>query len=152
MRFDLSDEVQGTWFDFCTSEVKDGAVTFRDPVQGAGRVCLRLARGEVMEEIHRQTRRTVKEFVVNTKSRGMERVEYEDQTQEQKKKENELIWDHAIQAWEGILDKDGNEINCTAANKVKLMTIPQFSRFVVRCLNLLSSASDEEAEGAIKNS
>jgi hypothetical protein len=62
-----------------------------------------------------------------------------------------MIWDHAIQGWEGILDKNGKEIPCTLPNKMKLMGIPQFARFVARCLQQITGANTQEAEGAEKN-
>lgn len=153
MRFDLSGDAQGEWFKFFRSEIKEsGDVTFLDPDPDAGRVRLRIAGADAIDGIRSQTRKTVKEFVLNPKTRAMERVEYEDQTPEQKKKEGELIWDHAIQEWEGILDKDGNEIPCTTENKVKLMNIPQFARFVGRCLQIITGANAGAAEEGIKNS
>jgi hypothetical protein len=82
----------------------------------------------------------------------MERVPYFDQTPEQEKREREMIWDHAIQDWQGMLDKGGKEIPCTLENKMRLMSIPQFARFVSRCLQLITGASEVRAEGAEKNS
>jgi len=153
MRFDLSDDAKGEWFKFFRSEIKEnGDVTYLDPEPDAGRVRIRIAGTDVIESIREQTRKVIKEFVLNKQSRKMERVEYEDQTPEQKKKEGELIWDHAIQGWEGILDKDGNEIPCTTENKVKLMGIPQFARFVGRCLQIITGANAGMAEDEIKNS
>jgi hypothetical protein len=152
MRFDLSGETRGEWFKFFRSEIREGGdVTYLDPEEGAGRVCLRIATPEVIEEIQSQTRKKVKEFVINKLTRKMDRWEGFDQTPEQERRERELIWDHAIQEWEGILDKDGNEIPCTLENKLKLMNIPQFARFVGRCLQLISGANAGAAEEAGKN-
>ena len=153
MRFDLSDDAKGEWFKFFRSEIKEGGeVVYLDPEPDAGRVRIRIADAGTIDEIRTQTRKVVKEFVLNTRSKAMERVEYEDQTPEQKRKEGELIWDHAIQGWEGILDKDGNEIPCTTENKVKLMGIPQFARFVGRCLQIITGANAGSEEAATKNS
>jgi hypothetical protein len=152
MRFDLSGEGQGEWFRFFCSTVKEnGDVVFLEPEADAGRVRLRIADTGVIEGIRAQTRKTVKEFVHNPRTRGMERVEYEDQTPEQKKKEMELIWDHAIMEWEGIQDKNGNEIPCTVENKLKLMNVPQFARFVGRGFQIISSANAQGLEDAGKN-
>jgi hypothetical protein len=153
MRFDVSGEVQGEWFKFFRSEIKEGGeVVYLDSEPDAGRVRIRIADAGAIDQIRVQTRKVVKEFVLNTRSKAMERVEYEDQTPEQKRKEGELIWDHAIQGWEGILDKDGNEIPCTTENKVKLMGIPQFARFVGRCLQIITGANAGMAEDEAKNS
>lgn len=152
MRFDLSGETQGEWFKFFGSTIKEnGDTVFLDPEADAGKVCLRIASPEVIESIQAQTRKKTAEFALNPKTRAMERVVYFDQTAAQEKKENELIWDHAITGWEGILDKDGNEIPCITENKQKLMNIPQFARFVGRCLRLISGANVGAAEEATKN-
>lgn len=124
---------------------------YLDPEPDAGRVCLRIADPETIEGIQAQTRRKIKEFVHNPKTRAMERVEYFEQSAEQEKKERELTWDWAIQAWEGILDKDGNEIPCTVEHKLKLMNIPVFARFVGHCLRLLASSGTQVEEHAGKN-
>lgn len=153
MRFDVSGEVPGEWFKFFRSEIKEnGEVSYLDPEADAGQVCLRIATPEVIESIQSQTRKKHAEFVRNPNTRAMERVTWFDQTPDQEKKERELTWDHAIQGWEGILDKDGNEIPCTTENKLKLMNISQFARFVVRCLRLIAGANAEAAEEAEKNS
>jgi hypothetical protein len=151
MRFDLNTNA-GEWFPFFSSEVKpDGEVTYLDPEEGAGRVCLRIADEEVTEKIRLQTRKPTKEFVYNPKTRAMERWEGFDQTPTQAKKEREMIWDHAIVAWEDILDGNGNPIPCTLENKMRLMSNPQFIRFVGRCLQLISGASAEADKAAEKN-
>ena len=152
MRFDLS-EVQGEWFTFFRSEIREnGDVNYLDPEPDAGRVCLRIADAEAVERIQAQTRKKKAEFVPNPKTRQMERVEYEDQTPSQKKAENDMIWDYAITEWEGILDKNGDEIPCTPENKARLMNVPVFARFVGRCLQLITGANAGLAEGAEKNS
>jgi len=152
MKFDITGKSNGEWFRFFRSEIKEnGDVTYLDPEDDAGKVCLRIADPETIESIQAQTRKKVTEFVHNPKSRQMDRVTYYDQTPAQEKKERELIWDYAIADWQGILDKDGNEIPCTLENKLKMMNIPIFARFVGRCLQLITGANASLAEEAIKN-
>jgi hypothetical protein len=152
MRFDLKSEAQGEWFKFFCSEVReDGTTKYLDPEEDAGKVCIRIADPETVESIQAQTRKKVSEFAWNPKSRAMERVTFYDQTAAQEKKERELIWDFAIQDWKDIIDTKGNQIPCTLENKLKLMSNPQFARFVGRCLQLISGANAETAEGAEKN-
>ena len=152
MRFDLSGETQGEWFGFFRSEIKEsGDVTYLDPEEDAGKVCLRIASAEVVEGIQAQTRKKSAEFALNPKTRQMERVQFFEQSPAQEKKERELIWDHAIQDWKGILDMDGNEVPCTLENKLRLMSNQQFARFVGRCLQLISGANSASVEGAEKN-
>jgi hypothetical protein len=152
MRFDLSGETRGEWFKFFRSEISEkGDVAYLDPEDDAGKVCLRIATPEVIEEIQSQTRKKTAEFALNPKTRQMERVQYFDQTPAQEKKERELIWDHAIQDWKGILDVNGNEVPCTLENKLRLMNNQQFARFVGRCLQLISGAASAAKEGAEGN-
>jgi hypothetical protein len=153
MRFDLSGETPGEWFKFFRSEIKEnGETVFLEPEAGAGRVRLRIATPEVIESIQAQTRKKVAEFVYNKHTRAMDRWTGYDQTPEQEKRERELIWDHAIQGWEGMLDVNGIEIPCMLENKLKLMNVPQFARFVGRCLQLITGANAGAAEEAEKNS
>lgn len=152
MRFDLSSEQQGEWFSFFRSEVKEnGEVTYLDPEEGAGKVCLRIADPIVVEQIQAQTRKKHAEFVPNPRTRQMERVVYYDQTPQQEKKERELIWDHAIVDWKDILDTKGNQIPCTLENKLKLMGNPQFARFVGRCLQIITGANQQQSSVIEKN-
>jgi hypothetical protein len=152
MNFDLTGESSGEWFAFFRSEIKEnGDVNYLDPEEGAGKVCLRIADPETIENIQSQTRKAMVEFVLNPKQRAMERVKFYDQTPAQEKLERRMIWDHAIKAWEGILDKDGDEIPCTIENKLKLMNIPVFARFVGRCLQLITGANAQQEEAVGKN-
>ena len=152
MRFDLSVETQGEWFKFFNSEVKEnGEIAYLEPEENAGRVCLRIADPDTVEKIQSQTRKKVSEFAFNPKSRSMERVTYFEQTPAQERKERELIWDFAIQDWQGIMDQDGNEIPCTLENKLRLMNIPRFARFIGRCLQMITGANAESEAVSGKN-
>lgn len=152
MKFDLN-TAAGEWFPFFASEIKpDGEVKYLDPEEGAGKVQLRIADSDTLERIQSETRKKQSEFVLNKVNRQMERVAYFDQTPAQEKKERELIWDHAIMNWEGILDSNSKPIPCTLENKMKLMSVPIFARFVGRCLQLISGASDSAKAELEKNS
>ncbi len=151
MKFDLNAST-GEWFPFFGSKIKpDGEVEYLEPEKDAGRVCLRIADPDTLEKIQSQTRKRIAENVFNPKTRQMERITYFDQTPEQEKKERELIWDFAIQSWEGILDTKGQQIPCTLENKMKLMNNPLFARFVGRCLQLISGATAEAEKIKEKN-
>lgn len=151
MRFDLG-TVSGEWFSFFASEIKEnGDVKYLAPEPDAGKVCLRVMDPETIESIQSKTRKRTAEFVLNPKTRAMDRVQYYDQTPEQEKSEREMIWDYAIQDWAGILDKNGDEIPCTLANKMALMNNPQFARFVGRCLQLITGAAASASEASAKN-
>lgn len=153
MKFDLTQNSTGEWFPFFGSETKaDGTVNYLPPEKDAGKVQIRLADTETVERIQKETRSKVKEWLWHPKTHQPYRGEAWEQSPEQQKKEREMIWDHAIQSWEGILDKDGNAIPCTTENKVKLMSIPMFARFVGRCLELLNLSEAERKAALEKNS
>lgn len=152
MRFDLSAESKGEWFKFFDSEVKEsGEIVYLEPEDNAGKVCLRIADVDIVEDIQSKTRKRKSEFVLNPNDKKMERVTYYDQTPAQEKQERELIWDYAIQDWQGILDQDGNEIPCNLENKLRLMNIPRFARFVGRCLQIITGANAVSEELSGKN-
>jgi hypothetical protein len=144
-KFDLESGSKGEWFPFFGSKLKSdgsGEYEFLDPEPDSGKVKIRIADMEEVEKIHAVTRKRVSDNVFNPKTRSMERLVYVDQTPEQEKKEREMIWDYAIEDWEGILDAKGKPIPCTLENKMKLMNIPVFARFIGRCLQLLTEKGD----------
>jgi len=156
MRFDLSDDAnKGKWFDYFDSEVKeDGSKVYLDPVPGMGRVCFRKPDRAAMEKIRAETK-TIRERIVHNKDRrAMEIIQQEVQTPEQKRKEMEMFWDHAIKEWdENIQDKNGTPIPCTTENKLELLDkSPRFTRFAVRCLEIINEVEAGQAEDEIKNS
>lgn len=149
--WDLDHLNEGEWFRYFDSRINEnGDTVYDEPVVNAERVCLRAADADILDKIHKQTRKTVKEWVLNPKTRQMVRGEAYEQTPEQIKLESALIWDHAIVDWE-LLDTNGNLIPCIQENKVKLMKHPPFARFVIRCLQLSSSSRAEQEGVAEKN-
>lgn len=146
-QFDL-DTDSGQRFQYFKSIVQDnGETVFMDPepIEPCW-VTLRLASAEKVEEMHALTRKPKVDRVLNPQSRTMERVEYYDQTPEQRIKERELIWDYAIPEWEGVLDKYGTVVECTLENKLRMMNVPIFARFVGRCLQLIGGDVAEKKE------
>lgn len=151
MRFNLNKSI-GEWFPFFTSEVgTDGEIKYNEPEKDGGRVQLRIADAETLEKIQAETRTKTAAFVKDKETRQMVRVPYIEQTPEQEKREREMIWDHAIQSWEGILDVNGAPIPCTLENKMKLMNVPVFARFIGKCLTTLSGATAEKKAAVEKN-
>jgi hypothetical protein len=147
-KFDLEGGSKGDWFPFFGSKLKSdgsGEYEYLEPEKDAGRVKIRLADSETVERIYAQTRKKSVEHIYNSKTRSMERLSYVDQTPEQEKKERELMWDYCIEEWENILDSKGKQIPCTLENKLKLMNIPMFARFISRCLQILSEKTDSMA-------
>ena len=138
-QFDLEKLDEGTWFTFCESRIdNNGETIFDDPKEGAGKVCLRQAGFDILEDIRRECGGKIKrEFVLNPKTRSMEPVEYRQQTDAERKRDREMLWDYVIVGWEGLKDKNEIDIEINIENKMKLISIPMFSRFVTRCLDLL---------------
>jgi len=151
MIFDLDGTGSGEWFTFFESHINEkGEVTYDDPKEGAGKVCIRSIIPFIEE---RQAKRKRKfEFVLNPQVRSMERVGYfEEQPLVELKKEREDVWDYAITAIENFFDAKGNPILCTRENKIKLMAFPLFDRFMARCLQLLSEVGVKTKENEEKN-
>jgi len=154
--FDLNTSA-GEWFPFFESDIQpNGDIKYLDPEKDAAKVKLRMADPDVLDIIQKETggKREV-EHVLNPKTRKMERIEFYTQTPDQKKREREMTWDHAIMDWEDkppFLNNDQSPIARTAENKLKLMAIPVFGRFVGRCMELLSGTGTDIKEVAEKNS
>lgn len=152
MRFDIEKINTGAWFDFFKSEVDDdGNITYFEPEKNAGKVQVRVVNPDVLEEIQKKTRTEHAEFKNNKKTRQLERIVYYTQTDQQKKEEREAIWDHAIVSWQALLDAKGNDIPCTLENKMKMMSISVFARFIARCLEIAGTYEAEDKKTKAKN-
>jgi hypothetical protein len=155
MRFDLSGETQGVWFKYFESEVgENGDPKPLEPDKDETlEVCIRAMNADVMKGIKAKTSKTVEKFILNTKSKAMERIQYEDQTPEQREEESNAVWDYVIEDWRGAFDKSGNEVPCTSENKKLIMKNNlQFVWFAARCLHLVTRTNVDKVEGAEKNS
>lgn len=98
-------------------------------------------------------RKKVVEHVYNPKTRSMERITYyDDLTSSELKSERDDAFDYAITDLGNFKDaKTGEEIACTRENKIKLMKVPVFDRFVARCQQLLAASGVKDKEDAEKN-
>jgi hypothetical protein len=145
------DAPDGDWFSFFSSHIDaNGQTVYDEPLPGAGRVCIRSIAPIVEEQQQRRKKKT--EFVLNPQTRSMERVSFfEDPTPEEAKAKRDELIDFMIVDIENFLDGKGDAIPCTKENKVKLMFIPVFDRFVARCNELLREAGIKSAEEAEKN-
>ena len=145
------DEAAGDWFEFfeSTIDIKTGDITYDDPKPGTGKVRIRDMGPFLREKKRSRPKKT--EFVLNRNSRGMEQVELL-QTSEEEAQEREDAMDYAITGLESLFDKKGKPIKCTRENKMALLAIPVFDRFVARCFELQQNASRIQAEVTEKNS
>lgn len=151
MLFDL-ETAQGEWFQFFGSRIdpSTGETIFEEPVSDA-RVQIRSMVPFFEERMAK--RKMVVEHVYNPKSRAMERNRYpEEPTPEQARVERDDAWDYVITGIENFKDsKTGVLITCTRENKLKLMRVPVFDRFVARCLQLQASSGVKAKEDSEKN-
>ena len=147
MLLDLESQEQGEWFQWFSSHIDEatGDIVYDDPSPDA-RVKIRSMAPFIEERV--STRKRQYEHVVNPKTKQMERIPYyKDLSFDELKKEREDTWDYIIQGLEGFVDKKTRkEITLTRENKIKLMKLPIFDRFIARCLQMLSSSGVEEQE------
>lgn len=130
MRFDL--ENAGTWFYFDENEPEKGGV------------CVRVCTAEELERIEKASSKKKVEY------KHGQRFEVKDVND---RKYDKLLWDFCIVDWDNVQDGDGNEMQCTAENKVVIMKKSlAFSRFVSDALETLQETTAAEAEADEKNS
>jgi hypothetical protein len=145
------DARDGEWFSFFGSKMNEkGETVYDDPLPDAGRIQIRSL--VPYFEANRSKQKRKHEFVLNPQTRQMERVSYYDEPgMEATQKERDDAWDYCITGIENVFDAQGNAIECTRENKLKLMMIPPFNRFVARCLELLSEVGVKTKEEERKN-
>ena len=152
MLVDLEVQEEGEWFYYFGSHIDQttGEIIYDDPVKEV-RAKIRDI-GPFIEQ-RLMDRKTQIEHILNTKTRAMDRNEYYPRLAGKDLiKEREDTWDYAIQGLEGFKDKKTKkDIECTRENKIKLMKIPVFDRFVARCLQLLSESGVQIGEAETKN-
>lgn len=152
MRFDLNGDGTGEGFKFFESRITDkGDVVYDEPKADAATFFLRSMAPKV-EEFQGKRKRKY-EWVLNTQSRSMERVGYfEELSPEESRKQTDDLWDYVITGWDDkALLPDGKPIPVTRENKLRLMKLPVFDRFVARCLQLMASSGVKQAEAAEAN-
>jgi len=146
------DLTEGEWFQFFGSHVVplSGEVTYEEPASDA-RVQVRSIAPFIEERIAKRKKSI--EHVFNPKTRAMERIPYYPElSPEEEKKERDDLWDYAIVAFENFKNKKTGEIiSCTRENKLVLMKIPVFDRFIGRCIQLLADSETKIKEDSEKN-
>lgn len=151
MQFDLERVDQGEAFRFFASRIReDGGVDY-DPPDADAAVFILRPMGPKVEALQADRKRKV-EHVLNPQTRAMERLVYlEELPPDEARRQRDDIWDYVIVGWEGALDGSGQPIPVTRENKLKLMRMAVFDRFVSRCLQLMASAGAQAQEAAEKN-
>jgi len=152
MFFDLDGKNEGEGFKFFESRIDDaGKVVYDKPKPDAPTFQLR-SMVPKMEEVRSKQKQKF-EFVLNPTTRGMERVGFfEELSASEERAEREELWDYVITGWDDkALDAKGRKIPVTKENKIRLMAIPVFDRFVARALTLLSSEGIKAKKDKEKN-
>ena len=150
--FDFKKEELGDWFAFFNSHVDrvTGEVVYDAPEPDAAEFRIRLM-GPFLEE-RRKGRKKEYKMVLNPSTRAMERVGwFEDLPPDEATKENEDAWDYAITGMKNAFSTPGVPIECNRENKLRLMDMPVFLRFVVRVFQMLSEIGTKQKEVSEKN-
>jgi len=143
---------EGNWFSFFESsqDMTNGDITYADPVEGAGQICIRDPQPFWVEKAG--SRKKKAEFVLNPKSRAMERVEYDTPlTAKEEAQERDDSIDFMVVSFKDFYDKNEKPIKCTRENKLVLMSVSVFARCVGRCLELSRNEVSKRAEVIEKN-
>ena len=152
VNINLEQGEEGEWFQFFESDVdfETEKVIYHPPTT-EGRVKVRSSTPFFQAQAAKRKRQG--EFAYNPKTRQMEKiVSVVEQTPEERMAEREDLWDYCITGIENFKDsKSGKAINCTRENKLKLMKIPVFDRFVARCWELLTNSKAVEDDKLEKN-
>lgn len=152
MIINLTTHKDGTWFPFFYSRLNPSTmeIEYDDPIEGGPRMKIRNPVQFFKER--NEKRKTESEFVLNKKSRGMEKVSSNvELTAAQRKAENEDFADYVI---DGIEDfkLEGKVIRCDRKTKIEIMNIPIVSMYVHRCIELLQESGAQEEKAESKNS
>lgn len=150
--FEFDKEEQGDWFTFFTSRVEPstGEIIYDPPEEGAAE--FRIRSMQPFFEERRKGRKKESKMVLNPATRAMERVSwFEEPPEDEAQKENDDAWDYAITGIKNAFSTPGVPIECTRENKLKLIRIPVFLRFITRVFMMLSEAGIKQKEDAEKN-
>ena len=146
------DQTAGERFQFFTSSVNavTGEITYDEPTDD-GWVIIRPIQPFIEEQVLQRKRIT--EHIFNTKTRAMDRVsDFAELSPAEARREQDDTWDYAIIDFGNFKDlKTGDEIICNRENKLKLMKVPVFERFIVECLRLSSESTMIAKEEEPKN-
>jgi hypothetical protein len=155
MFFELDKAEQGDWFPFFDSHFDQatGEIAYDPPEEGAAEFCIR-SMIPFFEE-SRKGRKKESKMVLNTATKAMERVSYyPDPSGEEEQKEFDDLWDFVITGIRNAFSDEGKTIpiTCTRENKLKLIKLPKFLRFIKRVFQIIDGEAVKTKEQKIKNS
>ena len=141
----------GVWFPFFYSRINPDTmdVEYDEPIEDGPRMKIRNP-VEFFND-RNQTRKTKSEFVLNKKTRAMEKVVSDlELSIAQKKEESEDFADYVITGAENF-KLNGKPMKATRAEKIAAMKIPIVSMYVNRCVQLLQEQSAVEEKDDSSN-
>lgn len=150
--FNLTKDEQGDWFAYFDSRVDpaSGETIYDPPEEGAAEFRIR-SMAPFFDE-RRKGRKKEFKMVLNPSTRAMERVGYyPDLPSDEAEKENQDAWDYAITGIKNAFSSPGVEIECTRENKLAMIDIPAFMRFLFRVFQIISDTGAREKEHVEKN-
>lgn len=150
--FNLDKEDLGDWFEFFNSrfDPATGEVIYDEPEEGAAEFRIRSMAPFWEERL--SGRKKEHKFVQNPTTRAMERVSWpEELPADEAKKENEDSWDYAITGIKNAFSAPGVSIECTRENKLKLLKMSVFVRFINRVFQIISETEVKRKEDSEKN-
>lgn len=152
MIINLKVQKDGEWFPFFYSTLNPETmeITYSEPLENGPRMKIR---DPVPFFKERTTdRKKVTEWVLNKKTRAMEKVTTETPlSAEEQLAENDDFADYVIVGVEGF-KLEGKEAECTREDKIAMMSIPMISMYVNRCITLLQESGVQEEKDEVKNS
>ncbi len=150
--FNIESEEQGDWYAFFNSRIdpSSGEIEYDKPEKGAAEFRIR-SMVPFWEERRKDRKRQYK-MVLNPATRSMERVRYyEDLSAEEEKQESEDAWDYVITGMKNAFSAPGVSMECTRENKLKLIKMPVFMRFLNRVFSMMAEVGVKEKEASEKN-
>jgi len=153
VEIDFESVEDGVWFPFQNSHLnkETDEWVFDEPIakENGPRVKVRLIFPFVKKRFAERKKEV--EYKLNTKTRKMDRdVHYKELTPEEEQKATDDTWDYAIIDFENFKNK-GEIIKCTRENKLRMMEVPIFDRFIGHCLKILEGSEAEEIKATEKN-
>ena len=161
--FNTEKNEQGDWFPFfgSTVDVANSEIVYHDPEPDAAEFRIR-PMGPFWAE-HRKGRKREYKMALNPRTHAMERVPYyPDLPPEEEAKANDDAWDYCITGFKNAFSRaavmDGEKVvepavplECTRENKLALVEIPAFNRYIQRVFLIQSEAGIGEQEVQEKN-
>lgn len=152
MIFELDKQELGEWFPFfgSTVDLVTGETSYKQPEGGAAE--FRIRSMDAFFEERRKGRKREYKMVLNPQTRAMERVGYyAELSPEEDAKENDDAWDYAITGMKNAFTAPDIPMECTRENKLRLVKMPVFLRYMRRAFQILSESGVKVKEDLGKN-